>query len=410
MKIFTYILTFIAALLWASAFVGIKIGLTSYTPDTLALLRYIVASIAIAPAYLKYRKRHKSITAGEIIKIIPLGLIGIAFYNIALNSGEIQITSAIASFIISQTPILMVLFAIVFLKERINRIAGIGILISFLGVMLIASESAQHVAVGLGMLYVFLAALASAIYAIMQKPLLLKFHGIELTAFAIWSGTLAMMVFLPKLIIELPHANIHATLVAIYMGIFPGALAYAVWSMILARSPASQAIGFLYIIPILTILLSWILLGEIPLFISLLGGFIALFGAVILHYNKQIKDHFPTLNKKLKKYIIRISKMKGENMDLTESLIDAVIANDAKTVKELLEQGADPNGVEDGDNVTLLHFAVSYKAMAVIPLLLEAGANPSATDISGSFPLDYTCGSDKAEIEELFAKFSQQLK
>lgn len=61
-------------------------------------------------------------------------------------------------------------------------------------------------------------------------------------------------------------------------------------------------------------------------------------------------------------------------MNLTGSLIDAVMANDAEQVKELLKQGADPNGVEDSDDVTLLHFAVTYNAQAVIPFLLEAGA------------------------------------
>lgn len=70
------------------------------------------------------------------------------------------------------------------------------------------------------------------------------------------------------------------------MGIFPGTLAYAAWSMILARMPASQAAGYLYITPILTTLLGWLFLGEIPLLLALLGGIIALLGAVIIHYNR----------------------------------------------------------------------------------------------------------------------------
>ncbi|NIS92809.1 MAG: EamA family transporter, partial [Hydrotalea flava] len=52
--------------------------------------------------------------------------------------------------------------------------------------------------------------------------------------------------------------------------------------------PASRAAGYLYIIPILTILLGWLLLNEIPLLLSLTGGIIALLGAIILHYSKKI--------------------------------------------------------------------------------------------------------------------------
>lgn len=95
-------------------------------------------------------------------------------------------------------------------------------------------------------------------------------------------------------------------------------------------------------------------------------------------------------------------------MNLTGSLIDAVMANDTGQVKALLEQGADPNSVEDGDNVTPLHFAVTYNALAVTPLLLEAGADTDAADINGSVPLDYAQSFNKAEIEKLFAEFSHK--
>ncbi|NIS92810.1 MAG: EamA family transporter, partial [Hydrotalea flava] len=115
----TYIFIFLVALFWASAFVAIRVGLKSYSPDTLALLRYLVASIVMIPLYLKSRSVNECLTRNEFIRIILVGVIGIGVYNIALNYGEITVSSAIASFIVSQVPVFIVLLAVIFLKERV---------------------------------------------------------------------------------------------------------------------------------------------------------------------------------------------------------------------------------------------------------------------------------------------------
>jgi ankyrin repeat protein len=76
-------------------------------------------------------------------------------------------------------------------------------------------------------------------------------------------------------------------------------------------------------------------------------------------------------------------------MSLTIELIKAVKANKKKAVQLLLERGADPNGIEDGDNITPLHFAYLYKAHRVMPLLVAAGADINAKNIDGLKPEYY---------------------
>ena len=278
-----YIYMLLAALFWASAYVGIRIGLTSYTPDALALLRYLTASVAIIPLYCKYRIPKAQSSYSNIIKALLIGVIGIGIYNLTLNIGELTVMAGTASFIVSQIPVLLIIFAIIFLKERVNIIAWLGIIISTIGISLITLSHKSGVNFDWHIIYVLLATVAAAIYSILQKPLLSKIQPIELAACAIWGGTGAMLIFLPRLITEIPHASINATLAAIYMGIFPGVLSYTAWSMVLSRMPASRAAGYLYIVPVMTLVLGWLLLGEIPVFLSLFGGVAALIGAVILH-------------------------------------------------------------------------------------------------------------------------------
>ena len=77
-------------------------------------------------------------------------------------------------------------------------------------------------------------------------------------------------------------------------------------------------------------------------------------------------------------------------MNITTNLIQAVKANKKGLVQALLAQGANPNKAEDKDNITPLHFAYLWKAQRVIPVLIEAGANPNAKNIDGLRPIDYT--------------------
>jgi len=66
------------------------------------------------------------------------------------------------------------------------------------------------------------------------------------------------------------------------MGVLPGALGYVLWSYALKYLKISVASSFLYIMPAMTLFLGWILLGEIASFMEVLGGMIALLGAIII--------------------------------------------------------------------------------------------------------------------------------
>lgn len=286
----THVLLFIAMLVWASAFVGIRVGLHGYSPGALALLRYFVASIAMIPLYIFYRSKGCSMNKNEFIRIILIGVFGIGVYNIALNYGEVNIDAATASFIVNQAPVLIVIFAVLFLKERLNFAGWLGFFISCIGVCIIAFSEHEKIQLQIDVFYIIIATITSAVYTVMQKPLLTKFNGIELTALVIWSGTAVLLVFAPQLTHEVTIAPLFSTFTAIYLGIFPGVIAYTLWSLALARTSASQAGSYLYILPLLTTLVGWICIKEIPSMLSFSGGLVALVGSIIVQFGKNKEE------------------------------------------------------------------------------------------------------------------------
>ena len=271
----------VALLLWASAFAGIKAGLKGYGPGELALLRFGTASVVLAAYALITRMRLPELS--DVPRIGLAGALGITIYHICLNFGETIVTAGAASLIIASGPIFTALLAMVFLRERLTVWGWTGIAISFSGVALITlGEGTGGLTFQPAALLVLVAAIATAGYFVVSKPLLEKYSPLEFTSYSIWLGTLPMLVFLPGLIAEFPHASSAATISVLYLGVFPGAVAYALYSRVLSRLPASIASSFLYVQPASATIIAWIWIREVPSVVTLVGGAIALLGVALV--------------------------------------------------------------------------------------------------------------------------------
>ena len=272
---------------WSAAFAGIRAGLTGYSPGAVALFRFLVAStlLGIYAGLTRMRLPDKR----DIPAIIGIAFVGIVVYHVALNYGEISVTAAVASFLINFAPVFTALLATLFLGERLKAWGWVGVAISFSGVALIAFAKGDGLHFEPGALLVLLSALTQAVYFVVQKPYLKKYSAFQLTTYTIWASALMLLVFAPNLIEEAPHAGLDATLAVVFLGVFPSAVAYVAWSYALSKIPASKVVSFLYLVPPSVIVIAWLWLGEVPPAISLVGGFIALSGVVLV--NTKGREH-----------------------------------------------------------------------------------------------------------------------
>jgi drug/metabolite transporter (DMT)-like permease len=277
----------VTVLLWASAFPGIRASLSAYAPAHVALLRYGTASLVLGGYAVVTHLRLPAWR--DVPAFVGLGVVGISFYNVALNTGEVTVPSAVASFIIASAPIFMALQAQRFLGERLRPVGWLGIGISFGGVALMSLRSTHGWAVDGHVLLVLAAAVAQSVYSIGQKALLRRYSALECTTYAIWAGTLVLLLFLPGLGNELQAAPLSATLAAMYLGVFPGAIAYVAWAQALAGLPASRAASFLYVVPVVALGIAWVWLGEVPQVLTLLGGALVIAGVITVNRRGQAK-------------------------------------------------------------------------------------------------------------------------
>jgi drug/metabolite transporter (DMT)-like permease len=278
----------VTLLLWASAFAEISVALQGgYSPYSVALLRYLTASVLLA-VYMLIRRTPLP-DWRDLPGLAVVGFFGFTLYNIALNAGQQRVLPGVASFLIASAPVYIALLALLFSRERLTIIGWGGIALSFAGVGVISLVGEEGVGLNVYALLVLLAALAGAAYAITLRRYLDKYGVLRTTTYAIWMGTALMLVFLPGLLRQMQTATTSGTVAVIYLGIFPGAVGYMCWSYVLSKIPASIAGSFLYMIPLLATFIAWLRLGEVPGAPSFVGGVLIIAGVIAVNRFGRVK-------------------------------------------------------------------------------------------------------------------------
>jgi drug/metabolite transporter (DMT)-like permease len=141
-------------------------------------------------------------------------------------------------------------------------------------------------------------AMCAAGYIVIQKKYLGGYTALEFTCWSIWAGVLVLAPFTFQLINALRHimpTEPARAYEVIYLGIFPGALAYMAFAYATQRLPAARVMSFLYIVPALAIFLAWVYNKEWPTVLSLAGGALAIGGVALVNARRGLRKPAETL-------------------------------------------------------------------------------------------------------------------
>ena len=270
----------VTVVLWGSAFIGIRSAGFDYSPGALALGRILIGTLAltvIAGLAGKLQLPRGRTLAGVLV----WGVLWFGLYNLALNAAERTLDAGTASLLVGLAPILIAVFAGISLGEGFpaRLLAGIGI--AFAGVAGIALATSSGASDALAVVLGLAAAVIYAGSTILQKRLLPKVDSLTMTWLGCLAGTVACLPFAPVLLDELATAPLSATLSVVYLGVFPTAIAFVTWGFALTRTTAGRLGAATYAAAPLALLMSWLLLGEVPAPVALIGGTLCLTGVLV---------------------------------------------------------------------------------------------------------------------------------
>jgi drug/metabolite transporter (DMT)-like permease len=274
---------------WSSAFVAIRHLGHSFSPGSLSLGRIAVGSLALGVVLLM--RGWKTPQARDWPGLITIGVLWFGVYNVALNAGERRVDAGTAAMLIQLSPVLVAVLAAVFLKERATPALGVGLLVAFAGVVLIATSTSGH---GdrdpIGVLLCLVSAAAYAVSLILQKPLVSRLSAVEVTWIACTVGTIACLPFAGQLARDVAAAEATDVAWVVYLGVFPTAIAFSTFAFALAHMGAGNLSVTTYLVPPITVLLSWVFLSEAPPPMAYVGGVLALAGVAIARRRPKVRE------------------------------------------------------------------------------------------------------------------------
>lgn len=273
---------------WPSAFPAIRIAVRDFTPMEVTSFR--LTGAALLMLLIGAMKGMKHPQRVHLFPIALCGIIGLMVYNLGLGYGLQTVSAAAAGFIVALAPVFIVLFSVIFLHEKIGWKTCSGIALSFVGASLIAFTKPGGFSLEWGALYVFSAALAAAVMTLTQKPLLAHYTAYDLTTYMTIAAALSVLPFGWQVFAKAWAMGPTASVAALaHLAVVVSFIGYLFWGYVLSRLSPSRVASFMYLIPISATLIAWIWIGEVPQWMTVLGGMVVIAGVAIVNIRRQQK-------------------------------------------------------------------------------------------------------------------------
>lgn len=279
----TFLSYLFTIILWGSAFPMIKIALNDFSAESLSAFRLILATIILLPFVII--KKLPTPELRDIPVIFILGFCGFVIYHTALNFGETLISAGISGILVSTTPIFSSALAYIFLKEHFSKWNWLSSLVAFIGISIISISKDDYTTINvLGVFIILLASFSESLYFTFQKKYIEKYGFIAFTLYTIMASSPFMLIFIPEIINDIHGATFTSIVSVLYLAIFPTIIPYVLLAYIVKSVGVSDATMSLYLTPIVSLLLSYLLLDELSTILAIIGGIITLLGVSLSNF------------------------------------------------------------------------------------------------------------------------------
>ena len=290
-KFISYLEALFAVVVWGGSFIATKIAVGQISPTTVVWLRFALGIPLILFAVI-IRKQFAFPKGNEWWYFALLGFLGISFHQWLQSNGLQTAQATTTAWIISTSPAFIAILGWMVLKEKLNLVQSLGIVLAMIGVLAVVSKGDfSSIAAGnFGTYGDFLILISSVNWAVFS---ILSRHGLKnhpSTRMTFWVMTLGWLFTSVTFIAgrnytELAQLDYRSWMAMIYLGVFTTGLAYIAWFDALSQLPAAQTGAFLFIEPLTSMAVASVVLNEKITLVSVLGGVVILFGIWMVNRN-----------------------------------------------------------------------------------------------------------------------------
>ena len=281
-------LMLVTSLLWGGNFVVAKTLVAHASPMTLTLVRWLIAVIVLLP--LVWWKEKRLVPAkAALVPLLLMGITGVALFNIFQFLALERTTSTNAGLISTMNTMSIALFSFAFLKEKINGLQLLAMVLSLIGVFLVLSKGDRqllwHFQLNTGDLWMVAAVCVWGLYSVCSKWAMQTTSPLMATLYA---GLFGVLILVPFTITDFTFSEIDSSFILslLYTGVISTVVCMVFWNIGVQQLGATTSGIFLNFNPIFTALLAFLFIGEQLSWLQGIGGIIVILGCYLFTHFK----------------------------------------------------------------------------------------------------------------------------
>jgi drug/metabolite transporter (DMT)-like permease len=281
-----------AVTVWGASFVATKVALRYATPITVVWLRFAMGLFILGLA-VKFRGQFALPKGKDWGYFALLGFLGITFHQWLQSTGLITAQATTTGWIVASSPIFMALLGLIVLKEGLRWGQVIGIALATGGVLLVVAKGNLSTLMmgqvgNTGDILVLVSAVNWAVFSTLSRSGLKRHPATRMMFYVMTFGWLftSMLFFASSSLEPIAQIPVKGWIAITFLGVFCSGIAYFFWYDALQALPVAQTGAFLYIEPIITVIVAAIVIGEPVVLTSILGGLTILLGVGMVNQRK----------------------------------------------------------------------------------------------------------------------------
>ena len=295
MKPLVAVKAFLAITFWGASFVATKIALREASPLTVIVLRFALG-LGVLVLIAAARREFMLPQPGDLGWLVLLGLNGITVHQLLQANGLVTTSATNSGWIVALIPIFSALLAWLMLREPFGRLKILGLALATGGALLVISRGQLgggllHIPATPGDFLMLLSSLNWALFTVLSKRMMGKLSPTLMVTYVMIFGWLAVLPLWAgaRGWLDLPHLTAAGWGSVLFLGLLCSGVAYAFWYDALAVAGATQVATFLYLEPIVTVIVAASLIGEAVTWATLVGGAIILVGVWLVNRRETVE-------------------------------------------------------------------------------------------------------------------------
>jgi len=274
----------LAILIWSSLEITGKLVGAGINPFALTAWRFVIGGLALMPFALRQaaRKNHK-LDKSSILRIASLGILNVCVSMLLLQLSIFYGKASLSAVIVSMNPLFVSVFALLLLKEKLDKAQLFSLLLGFGGLLVIVlgegeigSDNYRNLPLGIG--FAVMASAIFGLYTVLTKSAVLRYGNLLTNSLSFISGGALLSIFSLAIDKELLFKPSLSNLgFMAYLGLIITGLAYLLYFEGMKRISAAKASGYFFLKPAVAVLLAFFILGETLTLLQLIGITLVIF-------------------------------------------------------------------------------------------------------------------------------------